>query len=159
MCAIIDINTAIELLGERVPEPARRFLDAIEGKRQKLVVGGTKYSEELDRNSEIKKFIKMCLSKGYARQVRNRDVDELSAAITQQNSCTSDDEHIIALAQISGARLLYSNDKRLGEDFKNRTLVQGTKGRIYSTRMTSKFTNSHKNLLRRRDLCPRNIPS
>lgn len=67
--------------------------------------------------------------------------------------CQSDDTHIIALAQISGARLLFSNDKALHQDFKNKELINNPRGKVYSTLRGSDFRASHKNLLARRDLC------
>ena len=44
----------------------------------------------------------------------------------------SNDLHVIALARISGARLLYSDDKKLRKDFKNKHLVNSPRGKVYS---------------------------
>ena len=66
----------------------------------------------------------------------------------------SDDPHIIALAQVSGARLLYSNDKSLQQDFKNKDLINNPRGKVYITNeCRGNFSSGHKKLLVRRDLC------
>ena len=63
-------------------------------------------------------------------------------------SFKSDDHHVIALAQLSGARLLYSNDSALHDDFGNKSLIDQPRGRIYSTKESSTFRNVHRHLLR-----------
>ena len=42
----------------------------------------------------------------------------------------SDDEHILALALVSGARLLFSGDKDLHDDFKNPNIIS-PRGNVY----------------------------
>lgn len=154
MCAIIDINAAAQALGGTPSDAARKFLDSIESKKMKLVIGGAKYNEEIKKNYRIISYFRMGRLRGYVRLVNDEKVDLAAATMIRNNCCVSNDEHIIALAQVSGARLLYSNDTSLGKDFKNPTLVGGTRGRIYTTRRGPKFTQAHKRLLRRNDLCP-----
>ena len=48
------------------------------------------------------------------------------------NNYKSDDVHILALAKASGARLLYTGDKSLIQDFKNRKIINNPSGKIYS---------------------------
>ena len=57
-------------------------------------------------------------------------------ALPVRQECKSNDHHIIALARISRARLLYTIDSALQQDFKNRHLLSRPRGRIY---------RSHKN--------------
>ena len=45
-------------------------------------------------------------------------------ALTLSDSCRSNDPHVIALAQINGARLLYSNDEALQKDFGDKRLEE-----------------------------------
>ena len=42
-------------------------------------------------------------------------MDEREEELNEEGRCHSNDTHVIALAQITGARLLYSNDKALHE--------------------------------------------
>ena len=77
--------------------------------------------------------------------------------LDQSGSLESDDPHVIALAQLSGARLLYSNDAALQRDFRSPQLINSPRGRVYSTdperNPTKRFTTAHRDLLNRRDLC------
>ena len=83
----------------------------------------------------------------------DEDVNGRAEALRRNNICTSNDEHVIALALVSGARLLYTNDKALIEDFKNRDIVAGPRGRIYTTARNDRFTEVHRQLLAEPDLC------
>ena len=67
--------------------------------------------------------------------------------------CESDDPHIIALAQISGARLLYTNDLALQRDFRKRDLIADPRGKVYSTHRRDDYTEAHRKLLSNRTLC------
>ena len=67
--------------------------------------------------------------------------------------CKSDDEHVLALALVSGARLLYTNDPALIDDFGNREIVASPRGKIYTTARNAGVTDAHRRLLAARDLC------
>ena len=64
--------------------------------------------------------------------------------------CKSNDLHVLALALVSGARLLYTNDTALIDDFGNRDIVARPRGKIYTT---AQVTDAHRRLLAARDLC------
>ena len=86
--------------------------------------------------------------------MRTVNADQVNAKAEElKNECVSDDQHIIALAQISGARLLYSHDGDLQEDFRNKELIDRPRGKVYSTKKTKNFTSAHRGLLGRQDLC------
>ncbi len=64
--------------------------------------------------------------------------------------CKSNDVHVLALARASGARLLYSHDNALGEDFKNRDLMPTKvhkRGKVYRTDRSDVFKASQRTLL------------
>ena len=77
--------------------------------------------------------------------------------LEKKGLCISDDPHVIALARISGARLLCSNDKDLQQDFGTKNLIDRPRGKVYSTRDKQKYKeyqpNVHGKLLANRDLC------
>ena len=87
------------------------------------------------------------------RFVKDSEVNALTEDIKRTQVCQSDDPHIIALAKISGARLLYSNDIDLHKDFSDKALIDNPRGRVYSTLRNKRFSDSHKRLLARTDLC------
>ena len=45
----------------------------------------------------------------------------------------SNDLHILALARASRARLLYTKDKNLIDDFKTKAIIDGPRGSVYSS--------------------------
>ena len=84
---------------------------------------------EYDKITNLVKYILGLSRAGKARIIPSNSVNEEQKQII--NQCKSDDPHVIALARISGARILCSHDKTLHKDFKNEELVSNPKGRIY----------------------------
>ena len=111
-----------------------------------FAVGGTKYMEECFQGERRMRILISHWERGTARVFPHALVDEEQTAI--ESSCTSNDSHIIALARISGARVLYSYDRASGlhADFKNTDLVSKPQGKIYKT-------ESHKALLEHTKSC------
>ena len=113
MCAIIDANVTFEVFGTKRTEAGVRFRDWLDGGRGRLVVGGRNL-EELTRNRNFERWFREERRRGgRVRQTRNEIISERQQALVRDGLPTSDDEHVLALALVSGARLLYSNDRRL----------------------------------------------
>ena len=155
MCAIIDANAAHEVFGEESARPGagQGFFNWIRKRDGRLVVGG-KLRDELHRVG-LKKWMRTTLQAGDIRFVDDKSVDCRAKELDGEGACQSNDSHVIALAEISGARLLYTNDRKLQGDFIK--LVEG--GRVYSTNtdVTPKnrdFTPAKRNLLARYESCP-----
>lgn len=91
------------------------------------------------------------------RTINKNEVDRKTDQIQLESIAKSDDPHIVALALVSGARLLYSNDRDLMDDFRDQKLIGDPPGRVYSTdtrtNPNKKFTSTHRKLLGRKDLC------
>ena len=149
MCAIVDANVAPEVFGHHRPPAGAEFFKWINQKGGRLVTGG-KLLEELERTS-AREWVRQAMIAGRIRTGDDSQVD--ARAVELRDSCISDDPHVIALAQVSGARLLYSNDRDLHRDFRNKRLIDGPRGSVYSTRDDKEFRDRHRRLLRRRDLC------
>ena len=68
---------------------------------------------------------------------------------------TSNDLHVLALALVSGARLLFTDDRRLTNDFMNTDVISGPAGKVYTTRgdVRRRFTSEHDGLLKSENLC------
>ena len=157
MCAIVDASIKGEILsGSSIdPESAgARFREWLESGRGRVVLGGSKLRNELfGALGKETRWWKELKSAGVAIEVDNQDVDSRSIELAKMSACVSNDAHIIALAQVSQARLLYSNDWALQQDFRNPELVRNPRGRVYSTRESKKFTAAHRGLLENRELC------
>lgn len=157
MCAIIDANVCFEAFGPKYTDAGKFFLNWLNRGQGRLVVGG-RVLVELRRNSNFKKWFVQASQAGRVRHLKSEIVNQAEESLTSARVCKSDDQHIIALAQVSGARLLFSNDLNLRSDFKNSSLVGGkTKGHVFSTRQSKNVTKTHKELVSRADLCKYNI--
>ena len=154
MCAILDNNVRHEVFGDRDAQtPAGKyFLDWVESSSGRLVIGG-ELRRELSGYGRFLTWMRTATRRNVVRSIDDKQVDDETRNLRGQGNCRSDDEHVLALARISGARLLFTNDQDLQDDFRDPGIVGGTRGRIYTTREYSDVRRSHRELLRRTDLC------
>ena len=152
MCAIVDVNVASEVFGSPRPPAGQVFFEWLESPRGQLVVGG-RLRDELNHNARLLGWLKSATRFGRVRLVSDDEVDDRAKRLRREGICTSNDEHVLALALVSGARLLYTNDNALIADFKNRAIVAGPRGRIYTTARSVAVTSAHLGLLAAPDLC------
>lgn len=154
MCAILDNNVRHEVFGERDTQtPAGKyFLDWVERSPGRLVIGG-ELRRELSEYGRFLTWLRMATRRNVVRSISDKQVNDETRILREQGDCRSNDEHVLALARISGARLLFTNDQDLQDDFRDRDIVGGTTGRIYTTGRYRDVRRSHRDLLRRTDLC------
>ena len=152
MCAIVDANVAYEVFGDNRTPAGEHFYDWLMRRNGGTFVAGGKLLRELNRNSNFRAVFGERLRAGRAKRVPD---DEIASALDElpNELVESDDHHVLALANASGARLLFTNDNPLQDDFRNRRIVGGTRGRIYTTGRNSNVTDTHRQLLQRGDLC------
>ena len=102
---------------------------------------------------------------GRVERVGDEAAEAETVRMAEQKACGSNDAHVIALALVSGARLLYSNDKDLGNDFGNKKLIKNPQGKVYTTRRdkdashdfdSKKFRPHHRERLDRNACRPKN---
>ena len=151
MCAILDV--AGEVFATDRSPPAEQFFDWLETPRARLVVGG-KLREELFGNRKFEIWAKEGLLSGRVISFPDQTVERETTAVSASRLCKSDDSHVIALARVSRARLLYSHDRNLHADFTNPRLVSNPRGRVYPLRESKNATRRRRELLNRTDLCP-----
>ena len=120
--------------------------------------------EELADNENFRAWWQEATASGRVERVSDEEVEAETVRLAKRKACGSNDEHVIALALVSGARLLYSNDRDLGDDFRNKNLMNPP-GKVYTTRRDSnaprdfdnkKFRRHHRELLDRNACRPRN---
>ena len=160
MCAIVDANVANQLWDCGGTPAGRAFRRAVDGGQVPLVVGGRHHDELIRSGESMRRWLAQLRLAGRLTSVASEPVSRRTTELTRSTEpgtaqCESDDEHIIALAQLSGARLLFTNDQALTRDFKEKRLIDGPRGKVYSTLQSSEVTSSHRDLLRRTDLCRR----
>ena len=152
MCAIVDANVASEVFGDPRPPAGEAFFEWLASPRGQLVVGG-RLREELSRNARLLRWLTTATRYGRVRSVSDDDVDDRAERLRREGTCTSNDQHVLALALVSGTRLLYTNDNALIADFKNRVIVADPRGRVYTTARGAAVTSAHRRLLAAPDLC------
>lgn len=154
MCAIVNANVANEVFGPNPTPAGERFFNWINKGSNRLVVGG-KLLSELETGSPLfRNWASEVARSGNMKILNEGRILEMTDQIEQERRHTSDDPHVLAVARLSGARLLYSNDADLQRDFKNKRLIDDPRGKVYSTTRENKdFTITHRRLLRRKDLC------
>ena len=124
MYAILDPKAAHEVFGSNRPEEGENFFNLVDSGVERLVVG-RQLLEHL-YESDAREWTRQALNAGLIRQVRESEVTVRTEQLQNQDCCRSDDPHVIALAQVSGARLLYSSDGLLREDFWRQEVAQQT---------------------------------
>ena len=151
MCAIIDADIADQVFGSRKqrPEAGVEFFKWLQTGRGRLVTGGKNRRELVRTSAQI--WLRQAVLAGIVRRLDDVDVDATTNAV--RDDCKSNDPHVVALAQVSGARLLYSNDQGLHKDFSNKDLINQPRGKVYSTNQSSAFDARLRRLLDNRNLC------
>ena len=142
MCVIIDANAAHQVFGDSKTE-AGEFLLRRLSPRIKLAVGG-ELLDELERIGGFSRWLRAARRTGHARLVSDDEVNSEADALRAQDACQSNDHHVLALANVSGARLLFTNDNALQADFGNRQIIGGTRGRIYTTNRSTEVSAAHR---------------
>lgn len=145
MCAIVDANCWHEVFSRTRPAAGEAFYRWIERGHGRALVGGGLLRDELAKGHEGMRLILELQLMGMVVRVDDAEVDEAEAEIEKGGLCRSNDAHIVALARVGGATLLYSNDGALHQDFTNPDLLKG--GRVYSTQRHKDLRASHKRLL------------
>ena len=123
--------------------------DWIASEQGRLAVGGLLLTELL-RVGSARRLLRNWVRTGRARITPTDEVAAETRAI--EDDCQSNDAHVIALARVSGARLLCSSDGDLHTDFRNPALISRPRGSIYQT-------SDHTHLLTHEGQCPLAAPN
>ena len=128
MCIIIDANKMGTFLSEPVSTdaaPVHRWLN-----RGGTVVYSTGGKFDAEIGSSAKAKLTDYVKAGKARFVPPARLAPHLRALTKLTT-QSNDEHMLALALASGARLLYTADQALINDFTDHRIVNEPRGKVY----------------------------
>lgn len=145
MCIILDANV-VHLVLSATPDqdflPVRDalFSDGV-GCGVRMVYGG-RLRREYAASDRVRRIVAELDRGGRALLFADAEVDGLELQLTRSHRCVSDDQHVVALAVISRARLLCSHDVDLHCDFTDPGLISRPRGKVYQNR-------THLPLLRR----------
>ncbi len=127
MCLIVDNNVASLVLV--TPDPAYQPVsDALFKSRTAQVVHGGHLTDEYGPN--VKARLRMLDQIGGVRVLPDAEVRSKTAELLASGLCLSDDPHVLAVAWVSKARLLCSDDDLLTADFKNPRLLPKPRGNV-----------------------------
>ncbi len=129
MCIIIDANIIAFFFNEpnhKDNEPVHKWIEEGDGR---LIYGG-QLKKELSKVKEARRILAGWKRAGIALD-RSGDKLDAQELIVKRMVKKSDDPHVLALALESGARILYTDDKNLMTDFKNRNIIPTPPGKIY----------------------------
>lgn len=152
MCAIIDANARDDVFGKTKSEGGKQFFDWLMKPNGGTFVAGGKLLRELEKDSPD--FVRIFAERkaaGRAFQISDEKVDAVEESIKEQRLFRSNDPHVLALAQVSGARLLftYETTGQLQRDFKNPRILANPRGKVYPHANYQRFLNDRRN----RNLC------
>jgi hypothetical protein len=139
-CIIVDANVFHCFCATPMVKSASVIAREVNKGNLRIASGGRNWGE-LIRLQEGKRWLVERLRSGHAVRYDDAVVDAEESKVAAARTCRSDDPHVIALAKISGAKLLFSQDQALHDDFKR---VCG--GAVYQD-------ETHAHLLRRRPPC------
>lgn len=130
MCIIIDANRMGVFLSELPNADVAPIHDWLMKKGGRIVYStGGKFAKEISRRARerLTAYVRsgMAIRIDAEAQKFRRDESSLAPDIR------SDDPHVLALARASGARLLYTDDAALMDDFKDRRFIDDPRGKVY----------------------------
>ena len=133
MCVIIDTCKLDEF--KKDTGDARHIRDRVRKGRLEVVYSTHgRFRDEFRRQKgALSLFVELRRAKK-ARQVEEsqleKKMEELPSEL-RSDTTRNDDRHILALALASGARLLYTNDGPLSQDFTDSAVITKPKGKVY----------------------------
>ena len=131
MCIIVDANRLGKLLAEPPDEDAVPIRQWLEDGGILVYSTSGKFAREL--GAKARRQLANYGRAGRARLIAAERFADEERRLQQDEQLKSDDPHVLALALASGARLLYTGDKRLVADFKDAKLISKPRGRVYSS--------------------------
>lgn len=145
MCIIIDANRCHRMHspGDETFAP---IYDWIKGRDGKLVYGG-KLARELQLNEKTKRLLRQWTMAGKALSFPDEDLKPEETRLIDGGLLRSDDPHCLALAIVSGARTIWTEDRNLRSDFTNPSVISSPRGKVYAL-------PRHSHLLRHTQGCP-----
>ena len=131
MCVIIDANVWPAFCADPTAATLSEVDRWLTSGKGRVVYGGTKYGEELAQVAAAVQLLFSYAQAGMAKKYPDGPIDTDAARLKQDPQTESNDHHILALARVSGARILCTGDKALMSDFTNRSLVPTPRGRVF----------------------------
>lgn len=148
-CLIVDTNM-MHWLTDTGNEVSQIVIDLLKRQKGKLYIGG-KLKSEIP--SGLQPWLAEGIRAGWIVNVPDGEVNQEESRLVDRHVLESNGYHIVALARVSGARVLISCDQALRQDFRNRSLISQPPGKLLP--FNANITRVRKFLQQQR-LCTRN---
>jgi len=125
VCLIVDANVASIFLAQQ-----NAVTDWLLGKSGRLVAAG-KLRLELAKNDVVRRLLVRLDQAGRLRSADANKLEQEEQRLRTSATCVSNDPHVLALAIVSGARTLATEDQYLIRDFRNEAIIDQPRGNIY----------------------------
>lgn len=131
MCLIIDANVAHEIASDPPKRDALPVIHRVHSRQLKIALGGELVRELM--STSVRRWLVQQVRSGNTIRYGDAQVAAHDAAVKAAGLCRSNDTHVLALALVSAARVLYSRDTNLQADFRNPRIINAPRGSIYSS--------------------------
>jgi hypothetical protein len=130
MCLILDNDVCHKAIAPKDHSEALPVLNWLWSEKGHLVYGG-KNRSELSEHAKVHKLLEVLWQAGRAERIDDGAVDRETLVVKADCTLKSDDPHVLALARLSGARTLWTNDGPLMDDFRDSTIIS-PRGSVYT---------------------------
>lgn len=150
MCAIVDASGANDVFGKNRPEIGSMFFDWIND-HGRILTGGKLTMEIGDLCPRFLEWAKEAERTGKLKRMSHSKIHrEITEVIKRKHGGSPlNDAHILAIARLGGARLLYANDKDLLENFVDPRLVSRPRGDTLTSLTGGRVTDEDREILER----------
>ena len=132
MCIIVDTNKLGGFLADPPDDdsrPIREWLDRGVGSIVYSTDG--RFAQEIQGRARIR--LENYVRAGRAKLIPGSRFADDERDLEAHPDLRSDDAHVLALAKVAGVRLLYTADRNLISDFKDKNFINRPRGKVYSS--------------------------
>jgi hypothetical protein len=110
---------------------AAPILKWLEARKGDIATGGTNLSELY--GGPFRRLLIRLVEDGRAKVFPKASIESSEISLKKNKAVKSNDFHVLALAIVSGSRVVFSNDQLLADDFRNKNIINKPRGSIYKT--------------------------
>ena len=132
MCIIVDTNKLGTFLADPPDDdsrPIHKWLDRGAGSIVYSTSG--RFAQEIQGRAKTR--LENYVRAGRAKLIPGSLFADDERDLEARTDLRSDDPHVLALAKAAGVRLLYTADRNLISDFKDRSFIDRPRGKVYSS--------------------------
>ena len=130
MCLIVDASVVNELVANKTKR-SKVFLE-FQSKRRIRIATCSDLKKEHKGNTAVIDFFRRIKQNNLLDDIDDEQIDAEKDLVAKAAQPKSNDLHVLALARISGARVIATDDRALQEDIGNKKLLDAPRGKVFS---------------------------